>query len=58
MTARSAKPGAKSTVKQRCGGIFAVDPDVPGDPITGQRFCRCGLAMHHGLVTADDLELP
>ena len=51
MTVRSAKPGAKSAksgVKQRCGGIFQPDPDVPADPVTGQVFCRCGRAGEAG----------
>lgn len=53
MTARSAKP------TQRCGGIFQPDPDVPADPLTGDVYCRCGLAgeagdAHHPLPDAPD----
>jgi hypothetical protein len=45
MTARKAKGHA---IPQRCGGFFTADPDVPADPITGQEYCRCGLAGRAG----------
>lgn len=52
MTARSAKsgakPGAKPTAHRVCGGIFTPDQTVPGDPITGQQVCRCGLLGEPG----------
>lgn len=61
MTARSAKPGAKSGLRQRCGGLFTADPDVPADPLdqAGLRFCLCGLRgeagdAHHALPDAPD----
>lgn len=68
MTARSVKSGvksAKSGVKQRCGGLFSPDPDVPADPLdqAGLSFCLCGLRgkpgdAHHALPDAplDDVQ--
>jgi hypothetical protein len=37
-------------VKQRCGGVFVADLDVPPDPLdrTGRRVCRCGLLGEPG----------
>lgn len=59
MTARS----AKSRLTQRCGGIFAPDPDVPQDPLdkTGLAYCVCGLRgaagdAHHTLPPAGDAQ--
>ena len=54
MTARKAKAPA---ITQRCGGVFAPDPDVPPDPISGQTYCRRGragraAAAHHAMPGA------
>jgi hypothetical protein len=56
VSVRSAKSGAKSRVKQRCGGLFTADPDVPADQ-NGRQVCRCGLLgeagdAHHTLPDA------
>jgi len=34
-----------SRLKQRCGGVFTADPDIPADPLDrgGLRYCLCGL---------------
>lgn len=58
MTARTPKSG----VKQRCGGIYQANPEIPADPITGQVFCRCGLAgkagdAHHALPAGPDRDV-
>jgi hypothetical protein len=39
-----------SKLKQRCGGIFQPDPDVPADPLdrTAARYCMCGLRGEPG----------
>lgn len=47
---------AKSRLKQRCGGVFQPDPDVPPDQ-NGRHACRCGLVgepgdAHHALPDA------
>jgi hypothetical protein len=30
-----------------CGGIFTPDPEMPAEPFTGRKTCRCGLVGHH-----------
>jgi hypothetical protein len=31
-----------------CGGIFTPDPDMPDEPFTGRKTCRCGLVGQPG----------
>lgn len=39
---------AKPAAHRVCGGIFTPDPDMPAEPFTGRKTCRCGLVGKPG----------
>lgn len=49
----------KTEQRRICGGIFTPDPDIPADPYSKRRTCRCGLTgapgdAHHTPPDAPD----
>jgi hypothetical protein len=39
---------AKPAQHRICGGIFTPDIDMPAEPFTGRKTCRCGLVGQPG----------